>query len=234
MASSLPAPTIPVPLTDVLSFLPVSTIIERRKGPILYGPDPPSTNIYLVLGGKIKLSQISENGSEVLLEIVRPDEVFGQSGFLSIPRCSEQAVALESARVMSWPISSMEDLVAKRPRLSVALLQVFAQRTVDFAQRIESFSIDNVERRLARSLLRFADRLGTPVGDGSVRMIPFTHELLSRHVGTSREIITHYMNQFRKRGLLRYSRQEIILFRDALAEATVRTPRAESAANRPA
>ena len=54
--------------------------------------------------------------------------------------------------------------------------------------------------------------------DGSVQMIPFTHELLSQYVGTSREIVTHYMNQFRRQGYLRYSRKGIMLYRDALRE----------------
>jgi CRP-like cAMP-binding protein len=54
--------------------------------------------------------------------------------------------------------------------------------------------------------------------DGSVRMAPFTHELLSQYVGTSREIVTHYMNQFRRQGYLKYSRKEIILYREAFRD----------------
>jgi len=46
--------------------------------------------------------------------------------------------------------------------------------------------------------------------------MPFTHDLLSRYVGTSREIITQYMNRFRKQGYLSYSRQGILLHRDTL------------------
>jgi CRP/FNR family cyclic AMP-dependent transcriptional regulator len=226
-----PSSTMPlqrVSQTDVLSFLPVSTIVECRRGRIIYGPDPASTNLYLVVAGKVKLSQISENGSEVMLDILRPEEVFGQSGLIRVPRCSEQASAMESCRLMIWPISIIEDLVTKRPRLAVALLQVFAQRNADFAARIESFAVDNVERRLTHSLLRFADRLGLPAGDGTVRMMPFTHEMLSRHVGTSREIVTHYMNEFRKRGLLTYSRQDIVLQREALTATLERKPRAHA------
>src|ERR1035437_4082178 len=101
---------------------------------------------------------------------------------------------------MTWAISAMEDLVMKRPRLAVALLQNPAQRNAEFTRRIESFAIDSVEQRLARSLLRFSERLGTPEQDGSIRMMPFTHALLSRYVGTSREIVSHHMNRFRKRG----------------------------------
>ena len=51
-----------------------------------------------------------------------------------------------------------------------------------------------------------------------LQTIPFTHVLLSQYVGTSREIVTHYMNQFRRQGYLRYSRKGILLHRDALKE----------------
>ena len=117
--------------------------------------------------------------------------------------------------IVTWTTSEIEDIITKRPRLSVALLQILVQRTIDFTHRIESFSVDNIARRLARSLIRFSDRLGTAEEDGSVRMTPFTHELLSQYVGTSREIVTHYMNQFRRQGYLKYSRKGIVLYRDA-------------------
>jgi CRP-like cAMP-binding protein len=119
---------------------------------------------------------------------------------------------------MTWTTAEIEDIATKRPRLAVALLQILVQRTVDFTHRIESFSLDNIARRLARSLIRFSERLGVEEQDGSVRMAPFTHELLSQYVGTSREIVTHYMNQFRRQGYLRYSRKGIILYRDAFKD----------------
>jgi CRP-like cAMP-binding protein len=89
---------------------------------------------------------------------------------------------------------------------------------MEFGHRIESFSVDNIARRLARTLIRFSERLGQRNDDGSVQMMPFTHELLSQYVGTSREIVTHYMNQFRREGYLRYSRKGILLYRDAMRD----------------
>jgi hypothetical protein len=59
--------------------------------------------------------------------------------------------------------------------------------------------------------------------DGSVRMMPFTHALLSQYVGTSREIVTHYMNRFRKQGYMNYSRQGISLNRDTFKTILERT-----------
>jgi CRP/FNR family transcriptional regulator, cyclic AMP receptor protein len=199
--------------------LPISSTTEYRKNQMIYGPGDASKGIYLVMSGKVGISQIAEDRTEVLLDIVRPDELFGESAFLAEPRRSERTTAVEVAKVMTWPVSEIEDLVMKRPRLAVALLQVLAQRNVELSRRIESFAIDTIERRLARSLLHFSDRLGTPQADGSVRIMPFTHEKLSQYVGTSREIVTHYMNRFRKQGYVSYSRVGILLYRNSLRKA---------------
>ena len=116
--------------------------------------------------------------------------------------------------------------VMDRPRMGVLLLQLFAERAADLAVRLESFSLDTIECRLARSLLRLSEGLGVIEGESALKMLPLTHYLLAQHVGTSREIVTHYMNRFRKLGYLRYSRREIVVYPDLLAASLVRTSNA--------
>jgi len=216
MASSTTALQLNPRLEDVLDYLPISGTKEYSKGQVIYGPDHPSGSIYLVVSGKVGISQIAGKGRELLLEIIRPEELFGESAFLDVPNRTELATALEKASLMMWSIPDVEDLIMKRPRLAVALMQFLAQRNVEFTRRIESFSTESIEQRLARALIRLSERLGTQQEDGSLRMMPFTHEQLSRYVGTSREIITRYMSQFRRQGYVSYSRQGIVLYRDAM------------------
>jgi CRP/FNR family cyclic AMP-dependent transcriptional regulator len=201
---------------DILAHLPVSNTLEYGKGQTIYGPDKLSKSVYLVVTGKVGISQTADDGSEVLLDIVQRDELFGESAFLDFSRRPEQATAIERAKVMTWAVADMEDLVMKRPRLAVAMLQILAQRNAELTRRIESLAVDCVERRLARSLVHFAERLGSVEADGSIRMMPFTHEMLSRYVGTTREVVTQYMNRFRNLGYLTYSRQGIHVQCDAL------------------
>jgi len=205
-------------LEDPLAHLPCSSIVEYKKGQVIYNQDQPSTNIHLIIEGKVKVSRLADDGHQVVVDIYQPDEFFGESAFLNLPHRCEQATALENTKLMTWTTTEIEDIVMRRPKLAVALLQILVQRTIEFTHRIESFSVDNIARRLARSLIRFSERLGTAAEDGSVRMVPFTHELLSQYVGTSREIVTHYMNQFRRQGYLKYSRKEVVLYRDAFKE----------------
>jgi CRP/FNR family cyclic AMP-dependent transcriptional regulator len=208
----------PKQLEDPLAHLPCSSILEFQKGQTVYSPDQPCTGLFLVIDGKVKVSRLAGDGHQVVVDIYQPDEFFGESALLSLAHRAEQATALENTKLMTWSATEIEDIVMRRPKLAVALLQILVQRTIDFGRRIESFSVDNIARRLARSLIRFSDRLGTQEPDGSIRMAPFTHELLSQYVGTSREIVTHYMNQFRRQGYLKYSRKGIILQRDAFKE----------------
>jgi CRP/FNR family transcriptional regulator len=205
-------------LEDPLAHLPCSTIVECKKGQMIYNQDQPSTSIYLVIDGKVKVSRLADDGHQVVVDIYQPDEFFGESAFLNLPHRAEQAVALENTKLMTWTTQEIEEIIMKRPKLAIALLQILVQRTIEFGHRIESFSVDNIARRLARSLIRFSERLGMTEDDGAVRMVPFTHELLSQYVGTSREIVTHYMNQFRRQGYLRYSRKGIVIYRDAVRD----------------
>ena len=205
-------------LEDPLAYLPCSTIVEYSRGQLIYGRSQVSNSIYLVIDGKVKVCRTADDGRQVVVDIYQPDEFFGECAFLGEQHRTEEAVALDATKVMTWSIAEIEELVVRRPRLGIALVQLLVRRSQDFGARIESFSIDNIGRRLVRSLVRFSERLGRDSGDGSVDMMPFTHELLSQYVGTSREIVTHYMNQLRRQGYLKYSRKGISLNREALRD----------------
>src|SRR5579863_6352056 len=130
--SMAPAPQqIQRALEDPLAHLPCSTILEYRKGQTIYGHDQPSTSIYLVIDGKVKVSRLADDGRQVVVDIYQPDEFFGESAFVGTAPRAEQATALENTKLMAWSTAEIEDVVMKRPRLAVALVQIFVQRTME-------------------------------------------------------------------------------------------------------
>src|ERR1700744_1016638 len=120
------------PLEDPLAHLPCSSIVEYRRGQIIYNQDQPSTSIFLVIDGKVKVSRLADDGHQVVVDIYQSDEFFGESAFLNLQHRSEQATALENPKLMMWTATEIEDIVMKKPRLAVALLQILVQRTIDF------------------------------------------------------------------------------------------------------
>jgi CRP-like cAMP-binding protein len=210
-------------LEDPLAYLPRSTILTYKKDQMIYSPDKSAAKVYLIIGGKVKVYRIAENGREVLADVYRPDEFFGNSALIGSYDSGEKAIAAEpSTTVMGWTSDEIKELMLQRPRLGVALLQALAQRCVHFGSRLASFSSEAVGPRLARALIYFADRLGQPVEDGAIEMMPFSHKMLAQYVGTTRECITEHMNKFRRGGLLRYSRQGIALYPAAIRESLQR------------
>lgn len=205
-------------LEDPLVHLPCSTIVGHKKGQLIYDQDQPCTSIYLVIDGRVKVARLASNGRQTIVGIYQTDDFFGESALLGLPGRLERATALENTKTMAWTAAQIDELAQTRPRLAIALLQIVVQRSLEYGHRIESFSMDYTGRRLARTLIRFSQRLGVPEQDGWYRMAPLTHELLAQYVGTSREIVSNYMNAFRRKGYVRYSRQGIVLFRDAFNE----------------
>jgi CRP/FNR family transcriptional regulator, cyclic AMP receptor protein len=218
MASSQTVFAVQNALEDPLAHLPCSNIVAHRKGQLIYHQDQPSTSIYLVIEGRVKVARLANDGRQTIIDIYQTDDFFGESALLGLPRRPEQAAALENTKVMAWSAAEIDEIARTKPRLAIALLQIVVQRSLEYGHRIESFSMDNIGRRLARTLIRFSLRLGAGEPDGSYRMAPLTHELLAQYVGTSREIVTHNMNVFRRQGYLQYSRKGIVLYRDAFDE----------------
>jgi CRP-like cAMP-binding protein len=93
---------------------------------------------------------------------------------------------------------------------------MLVKRGLDYQERLQSFALDKTPELVVRSLLRFAERLGTRTEDGSLKIPPLTHQVISEYIGTSREIVTVQMNYLRQKGLIRYSRKGIQVYVDAL------------------
>lgn len=210
-------------LKDPLAMLPCSPILEFRKGQKIYDHDQPTSSVFLVLSGKVKASRITDGGRETVLDIYIADEFFGESAFLQSASRRDVAAALEDTRLMFWTVSDLETLAAERPQLAIAMMQLLIDRSTRFTRRIESLCLDNIPRRLVIALVYFSERFGTRWSDGSVEMMPFTHEFLAQYVGTSREIVTSHMVRLRQQELLRYTRKGITLQKNAI-KAWLRGP----------
>ena len=208
----------PKPLADLLALFPKTNAVEYRRGQLIYNAAQPSDRIYAVAEGKVIVTRIAKAEKQVVVNLCRPPEIFGESALVNRPARGEQAMVLENARIMSWTASEILDLVARPNHLGMALLEVLVRREAELTWRIESLAVDTIHLRVARSLVRLSGRIGTRQEDGSTRMAPLTHKMLSQYIGSTREIVTHHMVDFRRMGYLTYSRHGIVIYRDALID----------------
>src|ERR1700730_9738802 len=100
---------------DPLAYLPCSSIRLYEKGKTIYDRSLPSGNVFLILTGKVKASRITEQGAQVILDIYKQDEFFGECAILDRADRSDVAVAYEKTQVMVWAASEIEELSRDRP-----------------------------------------------------------------------------------------------------------------------
>lgn len=208
-AGSLPVEP-PLKLEDPLEYLPCSNIQTFPKGQSIYESGGRPQGLYLVIDGAVAIARVTRR-QRVMLDLCLQDEFFGESVLVGVSDLEESATAFESAKVMVWSAGELQSIIGRRPLLAVALLQMVVRRDIDLTRRIENLLGLPIRDRLAAALIRLSQKTGQLQNDGSVSMPPLTHSFLGEYVGTSREIITLYMNQFRRLGYLRYSRLGIVL-----------------------
>ena len=207
---------------DALLYLPRKGVTDCRKGQIIFDENNPGRGLHLIVQGRVKVVLPREDGAQTVVEILTTDDFFGEGSLLRSFQLPQRAVALDHVGLMSWSTQEIEAQVEREPRLGIALIQMLVRRLTEQETHVQSLALEKTPERVARSLLHFADRLGSRTEDGSVQVPPITHQVMAEYVGTSREIVTFQMNQLRQKGLLRYSRRGLLVYTDALREHLAR------------
>lgn len=204
---------------DPLNYLPRKPMQEFAKDRIIYSPQQPCDHLYVVILGRVKIISIAEDGCQTIGRIVRTEGLFGEPCLIGLRGQSETASALDTVNLMAWSRAEIEQHIEREPRLGLALAQYLVKQCLDLQDRIESMAVYKTPERVMLALVQLAERLGTDMPDGSMRLASLTHHTIAEYVGTSREIVTFQMNRLRRLGMLRYSRRHIDVYSQALTGA---------------
>lgn len=194
---------------DPLNYLPRKPIQEFGKRRIIYDQQQPCNGLYVVILGRVKVTSTADDGFETIGRVVCAEGFFGESALIGTHVRSEAAIALDTASIMCWTRSEIEQQIDREPRLGVALSQYLVRQCIELQDRIEGMAVHKTPERVMLALLQLGGSAGTPLPDGTTRIGSLTHQAIAEYVGTSREIVTFQMNRLRRIGLLTYSRKFI-------------------------
>jgi CRP-like cAMP-binding protein len=191
---------------DPLDYLPRKPLTEYAKGSVIYAGNCES--LYVVAGGRVKISRVAADGCEATVRIVPAEGLFGESSLINAGE-GERAVPLDRVQLMAWSRAEIEHQIERDPRLGLALLEEFVVAALDMEDRMQAMATCKTPERVMLSLLQLQRTLGEPQAGGAMRMASLTHMVIAEHVGTSREIVSAQMSRLRRLGMVRYSRKYI-------------------------
>ncbi|WP_428658921.1 Crp/Fnr family transcriptional regulator [Reyranella sp.] len=156
--------------------------------------------VFYVLTGLIDLSVVSAQGKERVVGQIGPGAFVGEGCLAGHPRHLASARAVTEATVARIDTKTLAQALNEHPELAMAyLLLRNSQVEADLVDHLFNSS----EKRLARLLLMLAQ-----VGkEAELRTIstPISQEVMAARVGTTRPRINHFLNKFRKLGLIEYN-----------------------------
>ena len=199
------------------------TATRQRVEPqqAIYATGDEDDSLYLIESGQVKLSMASASGKDCLLAIYTAGEVFGESCFGGASKRFESATAMQPTLVRR---ASRRDFLAEIERASSyeLLLRHVGSRLAERQIAVFDLVTTAAERRLAKVLLTFAEKLGSVDGPFLRLGQRLSHEELSQIVGTTRPRITAFMQRFRKAGLIETGGRSINVHRQKVREYLAR------------
>jgi CRP-like cAMP-binding protein len=155
--------------------------------------------VLMVLWGRVKVSQVSQTGDEVILRVQGSGEVIGGLGMLPGESHSSTIRALEACKVMSWKVEDFHWLCARYPALQWNALQIMSDKLHILQECFCEMATLRVPSRLARTLVRLAEQEGC---EGLNAPITFTCEELGQMTGTTLFTVSRLLCQWTEMGLI--------------------------------
>ena len=170
------------------------------KGQPLFLQGDPTDEMFLIKGGRVKLSKVHEDGNELTLDIRKEGDFVGENMFSEEGRYPVSAYCLEDTMTCGFSRSQFEQLVLQHPKVGLQIIKNLSARISWLTMRVGSLSVTNIEDRLYRVLISVAREHGTISPKGTIIQFPLTHEDLSFLTGAHRVSITRAMKALKAAG----------------------------------
>jgi CRP-like cAMP-binding protein len=179
-------------------------ILEFVSGDVIYSADDPVTQVLLLLDGRIKNSQVSKNGQEVVLRLGVPGEIISERILLPRSKHSSTVLAVQHCKVLAWESASFNAMVERFPGLLKNVELILKSRLVELTQRFCEVSTRATSPRLAIALIDLADRIGERVDDRI--QIRTSQETLGQMTGMASNSVWRLLSIWKGQGIVKLRR----------------------------
>lgn len=180
-------------------------------GELFFNEGDDAEAFFVLTSGRVKLTQLTPEGHQVVLRIIGAGDAFGGAGAFGDLTYPVGAEAVEPAVALVWTSDTMRQLLETEPKVALNAVQFVAGRLHDLQRRHRQLMTERVERRVARALLRLVQEAGRRVDAGVEIDFPVSRQDIAEMTGTTLYTVSRLLSSWEERGIVRSGRQRIIL-----------------------
>ncbi len=186
-----------------------------RRGAFLFHAGEGADQLFWLCEGIVKVSAPTLEGSQRLLNIFWPGDIFGMICVNRDQRRVSMAQALSPVSTLTTTDTGLTQLLRLRPDLSSDLLHDLLDQQRRITLRVEALLTADIGERLLAILLDLGQRYGQPIPDGYRLAANLTQEDIAQLVGLNRSTTSLLINRYRRDGVLGGSGRRLEIYHTA-------------------
>ncbi len=184
--------------------------VYQKKDVIFREGDQPEW-FHILTKGKLKITKLSYEGKEIILEIINAPDFFGGLAVLRGFPYPANAIALEECEVLKIPGELFKRLVERYPSMGREILSSVIDRIRTTQETLKNIALERVDQRIASQLIRLSEKYGKTMKEGILIDVKLTKQELADMVGTTVETAIRTMSKFKKNNLITEKNGRIII-----------------------
>lgn len=211
-----------LPLFDKLSDAELDDLLAQASmrrftiGEAVFKQGEAATHFFLLLHGRLKVTQVTADGQQIIVRVVHPGDIFGFAKALQREDYPGTPTAAAESVVICWPTETWDLFVEKSPHLALNAMRTIGERLQEAHTRIREMATEEVERRVAHAVLRLIGQAGKTESAGIRIDFPITRQDIAEMTGTTLHTVSRILSAWEGKGLVQGGRQKLLV-RDAAA-----------------
>ena len=188
---------------------------ERRvdKGSLLFHQGEPAEAFFIIIEGRVRLTQITANGDQVILRYFGPGDGVGIIAVLSEIDYPAYGEALKDCIFLCWDRATARQLMVQIPLLALNGMEMMAGRFARLQRRYQEMATQRVEQRVAIALLRLVRQFGKRIDDGVLVDMQLSRKDLAEMTGTNLYNVSRILSKWEQDGVVRTGRKKVVLLK---------------------
>lgn len=200
-------------IEEVLKVMPRASY---RQGETIFHAGDVADSLYIVESGMVKVSYITLNGDEKILNIFQMGDVFGQLFLGKYRHRLGEARAMENVRVCRLGENDFLDLIQRFPRVGLNFIRHLVDEQRETLARLHALMRMEARYRLLGTLLSIARRYCCTQGSWFDLPMSLTQEDIANMAGLNRSTVSSLINDLRREGVLGGSGRSLSIDRDSI------------------
>lgn len=201
-----------LPMVELKKIEKMTSMRTIKKGEFIYFPDMPSTSVFFLKKGRVKILGYADDGKEIIKKILWPGDIFGELGLIDEEKRSDFSQAMDDdVLICAMDKTDMMKMMGTNDKLNIKVMKLIGLRLRKMERRVMSLIGKSARTRLIEFICEMAEERGKKVGDEVLVKHRLTHQDIANLNAISRQKTTSILNDLRDENLINFDRKSILV-----------------------